>query len=104
MQIFAAVVRGGSFSAAARRLGLSPSAVSKKVSALEGRLATRLIHRTTRRLNLTEAGRVFLERSEAILSDVEEAEAMADEAKQDLENMSEEEIKDLAKEKLGIED
>ncbi len=76
MQIFSAVVRSGSFSAAGRALGLTPSAVSKKVSALEKRLATRLIHRTTRRLNITEAGRVFLERSEAILSDVEEAEAM----------------------------
>ncbi len=76
MKIFAAVVRNGSFSAAGSELNLTPSAISKKISTLEQRLSTRLLHRTTRRLNLTEAGRVFLERCQAILSDVAEAESM----------------------------
>lgn len=75
MAVFSAVVRQGSFSAAARDLDLTPSAISKKVTGLEQRVSTRLLQRTTRRLSLTEAGRVFLERSEAILSDVAAAEA-----------------------------
>lgn len=56
---FVAVVEGGGFTAGAERLGLSPSVLSKRVRALEERLETQLIIRTTRRLELTDAGEVF---------------------------------------------
>lgn len=64
----------GSFTAAADRLGLSRSVVSKYISRLEERLGARLMHRTTRRLSLTEAGRVFFERSARALEEIEMAE------------------------------
>ena len=57
---FTAVAEQASFSAAARRLGLSTSAVSREIARLEDRLQTRLLHRTTRRVELTDAGRDFL--------------------------------------------
>lgn len=79
MQVFVRVVQVGSFSAAARSLDLTPSAISKQIGRLEDRLRTRLFNRTTRRLNLTEAGTGFYERCRQILSDIEEAEqAVAD--------------------------
>lgn len=79
MEIFVAVVRAGSFSAAARVAGLTPSAVSKQISRLEARLGARLFDRTTRRLSLTEVGAAFNERCRRILTEVEEAErAVAD--------------------------
>ena len=53
MEVFTQVVDSGSFSKAARQMGLSPAAASKHVAALEQRLGIRLINRTTRRLNLT---------------------------------------------------
>jgi len=71
---FVAVVDAGGFSAAASKLGLSKSAVSKQVSRLEDRLGARLLNRTTRRLALTEVGRAFYERGVRILAEVEEAE------------------------------
>ena len=74
MQIFCETVTTGGFTVAARRLDLSPSAVSKQISRLEDRLGVRLFNRTTRRLSLTEEGRAFFERSQAILADIEEAE------------------------------
>lgn len=74
MEMFAAVAEQGSFTAAARRLGVSTSAVSKYVIALEDRLGVRLLNRTTRRLSLTEAGRDFREWCERIAADVSEAE------------------------------
>lgn len=74
MQVFVRVVQVGSFSAAARSLDLTPSAISKQIGRLEDRLRTRLFNRTTRRLNLTEAGTGFYERCRQILSDIEEAE------------------------------
>ncbi len=73
--VFVAVVEAGNFSLAAERLKLSRSVVSKYVSRLEDRLGARLLNRTTRRLNLTEAGRVFFERSRRGLEDIAEAEA-----------------------------
>ncbi|MER2250807.1 LysR family transcriptional regulator [Methylorubrum podarium] len=77
MQVFARVAALGSFSAAARALGLSQTGVTKHVAALETRLGTRLLHRTTRRLTLTETGRGYLEACERILAEIAEAEAMA---------------------------
>lgn len=57
--IFVAVVESGSFSAAAERLRMTKSAVSKRISSLEDNLGTRLFHRSTRKLTLTEAGEQF---------------------------------------------
>ncbi len=74
MTVFAAVAEQGSFTAAARHLGVSTSAVSKYVIALEERLGARLLNRTTRRLSLTEAGLDFREWCERIAADVAEAE------------------------------
>ena len=62
MAVFAAVVEEGGFSQGARRLGLSKSAASKQVARLEDRLGARLLVRTTRRVNTTEAGDRFYER------------------------------------------
>ncbi len=77
MQVFVRVAASGGFSVAARQLGLSQTMVTKHVSAIEARLGTKLIHRSTRRIALTEAGRTYLEACERILLDIEEAEALA---------------------------
>ncbi|WP_160115952.1 LysR family transcriptional regulator [Candidatus Halocynthiibacter alkanivorans] len=61
MAVFAAVVEGNSFSAAATDLQMSKSNVSRRVAALEDRLQLKLMHRTTRKLSLTESGRVYYE-------------------------------------------
>lgn len=74
MEVFAAVVEAKSFSAAARRLGLSKSAVSKQVGRLEQRLGAQLLNRTTRRLALTEAGTTFYEHCARIVAEAGEAE------------------------------
>ena len=74
MAMFVRVVDAGSFSAAARALHLTPSAVSKQISRLENRLDARLLQRTTRRLHLTEEGRAFYERSVHIVAEIAEAE------------------------------
>jgi LysR family transcriptional regulator, regulator for bpeEF and oprC len=71
---FTHVVATGSFSQAAERLGMTPSAASRAVSRLEQRLGVRLLHRTTRRLGLTDEGTAFHARCLAILADLEEAE------------------------------
>jgi DNA-binding transcriptional LysR family regulator len=63
MAAFIASIEEGSFSAAAAKLGLTPSAVSKLVSRLEDRLRARLIQRTTRRMQLTQVGRAYFERA-----------------------------------------
>jgi DNA-binding transcriptional LysR family regulator len=75
MQTFAAVVDAGSFVAAADALGMSRAAVSRYVRDLEDRLGVRLLHRTTRRLSLTDEGEVFHARCRELLAGVEEAEA-----------------------------
>ena len=72
--VFARVADRGSFTAAARDLGLSKSAVSKQVARLEERLGARLLHRTTRRLHLTEVGQAYFDRARQIVADAEEAE------------------------------
>ncbi|MET0774997.1 MAG: LysR family transcriptional regulator [Pseudomonas mandelii] len=77
MRFFLAVAQSGSFTAAAELLDTNTTNVSKAISALEARLHTRLINRTTRRLALTEAGVRYLERCEKILDDVREADEEA---------------------------
>ena len=76
MQSFVRVVESGSFVAAAERLGMSTSSLSRQVGDLEQHLGARLLNRTTRRLSLTESGQAFYERSVALLSDLAEAEAI----------------------------
>lgn len=76
IRVFIAVVEAGSFTAAADRLGLAKSAVSRRVGALEARLGAALINRTTRRQSVTEAGRAFYERATRLLADLDEAEAV----------------------------
>jgi len=72
MDIFNRVARLESFSAAARDLGMSKTAVSRHISDLENALGVRLLNRTTRRMSLTEAGQAYISRSSVILSDIEE--------------------------------
>lgn len=79
MEVFVEVAERGGLSAAARALGLTPSAVSKLMSRLEERLAVRLMNRSTRRLQLTEEGARFHERALRILAELEEAEREASE-------------------------
>ena len=71
--VFVQVVESGSFTAAAERLDISKSVVSKYVTRLEDYLGARLLNRTTRRLSLTEVGRVFYDRSRKGLADIEDA-------------------------------
>ncbi|MEQ9491689.1 MAG: LysR family transcriptional regulator [Alphaproteobacteria bacterium] len=72
---FARVVEQESFTGAAEAMGISKSAVSKQVARLEETLGVRLLNRTTRKLQVTEAGRVFYERCRRIVDEVEEARA-----------------------------
>jgi DNA-binding transcriptional LysR family regulator len=74
IETFVAVVAAGSFTRAARRLGVSQSLVSRSVAALEARLAARLLHRTTRKLQLTTDGQAFYERCARVLAELQEAE------------------------------
>ncbi|MEN8180776.1 MAG: LysR family transcriptional regulator [Pseudomonadota bacterium] len=73
--VFVQVVDSGSFTAAAGRLGLSKSVVSKYVTRLENQLGAQLMNRTTRQLHLTEVGRAFYDRSQRGLLEIEEAKA-----------------------------
>lgn len=77
MEVFVRAIRLGGLSAAARDLHISPAMAAKHIDALEARLGTTLIHRTTRRLSLTEAGADFLDKTERILLEISEAEAEA---------------------------
>ncbi|GAB3626762.1 LysR family transcriptional regulator [Pandoraea terrae] len=72
MLIFAEVVRSGSITRAGERLSLPKATVSRRLSKLEARLGTRLLHKTTRRLELTEVGEAYYERCLPILEEVEE--------------------------------
>ena len=78
LSLFVRVVEEGSFSAAARFLGITPSAVSRQVSQLEAELGARLFNRTTRRQNLTEAGEIYLQHARRIVSDLDEARLAVD--------------------------
>ncbi|HRD77027.1 MAG TPA: LysR family transcriptional regulator [Hyphomicrobiaceae bacterium] len=77
MQVFVRVATLGSLSAAARALAMSQTMATKHVAALEVRLGVKLLHRTTRRMTLTEAGRQYLEAAERIVADVAAADARA---------------------------
>lgn len=72
MRILVRVVDSGSFSAAARQLGVAPSSVSRQINELEEDLGARLFTRTTRKLNLTEAGHLFYGRASSIINEVDE--------------------------------
>jgi DNA-binding transcriptional LysR family regulator len=80
MRTFVCVVETGSFTAAAQRMDLTTSYVSRSVATLETHLRTRLLQRTTRRIALTEAGQRYLLRCQQILGYIEEAEAEASDA------------------------
>jgi DNA-binding transcriptional LysR family regulator len=75
MELFVQLAESGNLTRASEELGLSTSAASRYLMSLEGRLGVRLVHRTTRKLSLTDAGAEFYRRSKAVLSDVREAEA-----------------------------
>ena len=77
MEAFVQVVERGGFSAAARVLGMTPSAVSKLFARLEARLGVQLVQRSTRKLQLTPEGGHFYERSTRVLADLDEAERCA---------------------------
>ena len=77
MKIFRRVAELKSFTQAADDLNITPATVSKHIAFLERDLDTRLIHRTTRRLNLSDAGLTFLKRTQALLDNLEEAELEA---------------------------
>src|SRR5262245_20827531 len=74
MQAFVAVADLQGFAPAARKLGLSPSGVTRLIAAREGGSGARRRQRTTRQVTLTDAGSRYLERARRILADVEEAE------------------------------
>src|SRR6476646_1166134 len=78
MQALVAVADLARFATAARKLRLSPSAVTRLIAALEERLGARLLQRTTRKVALTDVGARYLERVRGILADIEEAEGAAE--------------------------
>ena len=75
--VFVSAVDTGSLAAAARRFKISPAMASKHLGALEERLSVRLLHRTTRRLSVTDAGRAYYQRSKRVLEDIDEADREA---------------------------
>ncbi|HEY9102344.1 LysR family transcriptional regulator [Chitinimonas sp.] len=79
MAMFVRVVESGSFTAAAAASGVSPTMVAKHVRTIEQRLDARLLHRTTRRQQLTEVGRLYYERCKLVLAEVALAEGSASE-------------------------
>src|SRR5512138_3416205 len=74
MALFQLVAAKGSLSAAARELGVSTSAVSKRLARLEQRLGVRLVHRTTRRLSLTDEGELYLQGATRLLAEMSDLE------------------------------
>ncbi len=76
MEAFATVVDQGGFTDAAKKMGISKSAVSKHVSALEARLGARLLNRTTRRVSPTEIGLAYYDRARRVLNDAGDADAL----------------------------
>lgn len=84
MRVFQQVIAEGGFAAAARALDMSPAVVTRLVADLEEHLGTRLLHRSTRRLSLSEAGEAYLGRVRSILQDIDEAHALANSHTQEL--------------------
>ncbi len=84
MRVFLRVIDEGGFAAAARALDMSPAVVTRLVADLEEHLGTRLLHRTTRRQSLTEAGEQYVERVRMILQDLDEAHALVSSQTQEL--------------------
>ncbi len=76
LRVFSEVITTRNFTLAAKRLGLTPSAVSKQIRQLETRLGVRLLNRTTRNVSPTEAGQLYAERAQRILDDLDEAESL----------------------------
>src|ERR1700749_1092185 len=77
LSVFIRAAEGGRFSRAARELGLSQPSVSRIIGELEARLGVTLLLRTTRRINVTDAGALFLDRAREILAEIEDAEDAA---------------------------
>lgn len=77
LQVYVRAAEGGSFSRAARELGLTQPSISRIVSQFEARMGVKLLLRTTRQVTLTDAGAVFLERARQLLADLDEAEHAA---------------------------
>ena len=77
LRVLLAVADEGGFAAAARRLRISPPAVTRAIAALENHLGARLLHRTTRSVRLTEVGDRFAQDARRVLAELEEAEASA---------------------------
>ncbi len=75
IELFVRVVKAGGLAAAGRQIGLSPATMTARIDALEQRYQTRLLHRTTRRISLTEAGRRFFDDCVPVLAALEDAEA-----------------------------
>lgn len=84
MKVFDRVVEEGGFAAAARALDMSPPVVTRMVAELEQHLGTRLLQRTTRKVALTDAGEVYLQRVRSILNELDDAEAEAVASTRDL--------------------
>src|SRR5471030_564372 len=79
--VFARVVEAGSFTAAARLLGMPKTTVSRRIAALEREVGVRLVQRTTRSLNMTDAGRLYYEQSSQALRTIEDANSRLAEAR-----------------------
>jgi DNA-binding transcriptional LysR family regulator len=84
IKVFVRVIDEGSFAGAARALDMAPAVVTRLVAELEEHLGSRLLHRTTRRLALTEIGEAYLERARRILAEVDEAAQLAASATQEV--------------------
>ncbi|MCB1874727.1 MAG: LysR family transcriptional regulator [Chromatiales bacterium] len=84
LEAFVAVVEAGQFSAAAERLNIGKSVLSRRISDLEARLGAQLLRRTTRSLSLTEAGRLFYRRASDLLAELEDAEQSVGDEQQGL--------------------
>ncbi len=76
MELFVRVVKAGGLAAAGRQIGLSPASMTARINALEEHYNTRLLHRTTRRISLTDAGQRFYEACLRVLAEVEQAETL----------------------------
>ena len=84
MQTFIRVVDSGSLSAAAQRMDIAKSAVSRRLADLESRLGVQLLNRTTRRINLTDSGRQFYQRCQSILAELEDSEQQVSDVHKEL--------------------